>query len=178
MDDVEQLKKDVREGRIAPDRLVELLVTVQRQLQEANRRIEELEKKLGGSATVKTAEPFSMRAEEQASGHGARSRQSGTGRCGAAESIRRTRSSGPSGLKKSFLPTLPPTTACCRIRGPCGGWKTAGRCWSRTKFIAARKTNSVAFPARWGAASSDWKSSWRSRIRFTSSECRSTRSAC
>jgi len=65
MDDVEQLKKDVREGRIAPDRLVELLVTVQRQLQEANRRIEELEKKLGGSATVKTAEPFSMRAEEQ-----------------------------------------------------------------------------------------------------------------
>src|SRR5271167_1605211 len=65
MDDVEQLKKDVREGRIAPDRLVELLVTVQRQLQEANRRIEELEKKLGGSATMKINEPFSMRAEEQ-----------------------------------------------------------------------------------------------------------------
>jgi transposase len=65
MDDVEQLKKDVREGRIDPDRLVGLVVTLQRQLQEANQRIEELEKKLGGSATVKTGEPFSMRAEEQ-----------------------------------------------------------------------------------------------------------------
>jgi transposase len=65
MDDVEQLRQDVREGRIDPDRLVGLVVTLQRQLQEAHRRIEELEKKLGGSGTAKTAEPFSMRAEEQ-----------------------------------------------------------------------------------------------------------------
>jgi transposase len=34
-------------------------------LQEAKRLIEELEKKLGGSATVKVGEPFSLRAEEQ-----------------------------------------------------------------------------------------------------------------
>src|SRR5580658_4403240 len=65
MDEVEQLRQDVREGRIDPDRLVGLVVTLQRQLQEANRRIEELKKKLGGSVTAKTTEPFSLRAEEQ-----------------------------------------------------------------------------------------------------------------
>jgi transposase len=65
MDDVTQLKQDVREGRISADRLVELVVTLQRELQEARRRIEELEKKVGGSATVKVGEPFSLRAEEQ-----------------------------------------------------------------------------------------------------------------
>ena len=47
------------------DRLVELVVSLQRQLQQANKRNEELEKKLGGSPTVKTAEPYSMRAEEK-----------------------------------------------------------------------------------------------------------------
>ena len=43
MDDVEQLKQDVQEGRINPDRLVGLVVALQRRLQEAHRRIEELE---------------------------------------------------------------------------------------------------------------------------------------
>ena len=65
MDDVEQLKEDVREGRIDADRLVDLVVTLQHALQEARRRIEDLEKKLGGAATVKVAEPFSLRAEER-----------------------------------------------------------------------------------------------------------------
>ena len=65
MDDVRQLKKDVREGRIDADRLVDVVVTLQRELQEARRRIEELEKKLGGSATVRVDEPFSLRAEER-----------------------------------------------------------------------------------------------------------------
>lgn len=63
--DVEEFKKDVREGRIDADRLVELVVKLQRELQAARRRIEELEKKSGGSATVKVEEPFSLRAEEQ-----------------------------------------------------------------------------------------------------------------
>jgi hypothetical protein len=63
--DVEQFKDDVREGRISGDRLVELVVTLQRELQAAKRRIEELQKQLGGSATPKVAEPFSTRAEEQ-----------------------------------------------------------------------------------------------------------------
>lgn len=65
MDDVERLKEEVREGRIGTDRLIDLVVTLQRHLQDARRRIEELEKKLGGAATAKTEEPFSMRAEEQ-----------------------------------------------------------------------------------------------------------------
>ena len=63
--DVEQFKDDVREGRIDADRLVDLVVTLQRELQRAKLRIEELEKKLGGSPTVKIDEPFSLRAEER-----------------------------------------------------------------------------------------------------------------
>lgn len=63
--DVRQLKEDVRAGRIDADRLVDLVVTLQHALQEARRRIEELEKKLGCSATVKVDEPFSLRAEER-----------------------------------------------------------------------------------------------------------------
>ncbi|MCH8914232.1 MAG: transposase, partial [Planctomycetes bacterium] len=70
--DVEQFKDDVRAGRIDADRLVDLVVTLggelqsaKQQLQAAKRRIEELEKKLGGSPTVKIDEPFSVRAEEQ-----------------------------------------------------------------------------------------------------------------
>ena len=65
MDAAEQLKLDVREGRIDGDRLVELVVSLQRQLQQAQRRIEELVKQQGGSGTVKTVEPYSLRAEEQ-----------------------------------------------------------------------------------------------------------------
>jgi hypothetical protein len=63
--DVEQLKEDVRSGRISVDRLVELVVTLAQKLERAERRIEELEKKLGGSGTAKTAEPFSVKSEEQ-----------------------------------------------------------------------------------------------------------------
>jgi hypothetical protein len=63
--DVEQFKDDVREGRIDADRLVDLVVTSQRELQAAKRRIEELEKKLGGSPTVKIGESFSVREEER-----------------------------------------------------------------------------------------------------------------
>jgi hypothetical protein len=57
MNEGEQLKQDVREGRIDSDRLVELVMILQRKLQEANRRIEELEKKLGSSGRSIT-EPF------------------------------------------------------------------------------------------------------------------------
>jgi hypothetical protein len=65
MDAVQQLQEDVRAGRIDAERLVALVVTLQRELQAARRRIEELEKKVGGSAPAKVAEPFSLRAEEQ-----------------------------------------------------------------------------------------------------------------
>ena len=56
--DVEQLREDVRKGRIALDRLIDVIVAQQR-------RIEELERQLGGSGTATVSEPFSMRAEER-----------------------------------------------------------------------------------------------------------------
>src|SRR5271154_3529681 len=65
MDAIEQLKQDVREGRIGVDRLIDVIEMLQRQLQAALRRIEELEKKAGGTGSAKVDEPFSMRAEEK-----------------------------------------------------------------------------------------------------------------
>ena len=65
MDAGDQLKQDVREGRIDVDRLIDVIVTLQRQLEAAKQRIEELEKKAGGSGTAKVDEPFSIRAEEK-----------------------------------------------------------------------------------------------------------------
>jgi transposase len=86
MDTGETLQMDVQEGRISADRLFNLLVikqqqleatrqqldatrqqldATQQQLETANKRIEEFEKKLGGSGTAKIEEPFSMRAEEK-----------------------------------------------------------------------------------------------------------------
>jgi transposase len=65
MDASDQLKQDVREGRIDVDRLVDLVVTLQRQLQAALQRIQDLEQQLGGPASTKLEQPFSVRAEEQ-----------------------------------------------------------------------------------------------------------------
>jgi transposase len=72
MDAIEQLKQDVREGRIGVDRLIDVIVSQQRQLESASQelkaarqRIEELEKKAGGSGTTKVDESYSMRAEEK-----------------------------------------------------------------------------------------------------------------
>ena len=72
MDTGDQLKQEVREGRIDVDRLVNLVVTLQRQLQAAtqqlqtaNQRIAELEKQRGGPTPTKVEQPFSLRAEEQ-----------------------------------------------------------------------------------------------------------------
>jgi transposase len=68
MDAIDQLKQDVREGRVDVDRLLDLLVTLQRQLEAARQRIQELENRPGGPgtpATAKVEQPFSMRAEEK-----------------------------------------------------------------------------------------------------------------
>ena len=65
MDVAEQLKDDLREGRLKPDRLADLYVASQRDLQSARQRIVELEKQLPGSSTTKVDEPFSLRAEEK-----------------------------------------------------------------------------------------------------------------
>lgn len=82
MDAIEQLKQDVREGRINLDRVIDLLATSQRQVQAANQCVEELRKQLqtqneelqklrkqvGATAPAEPAkltQPFSLRAEEQ-----------------------------------------------------------------------------------------------------------------
>src|SRR5271157_4326645 len=63
--DVEQLKEDVRSGRITVERLIELVVTQQRELQAAKRRIEQLERQLDVPASQKISQPFSVEAEER-----------------------------------------------------------------------------------------------------------------
>jgi transposase len=68
MDVVDQLKQDVRDGRIDIDRLIDVIATLQRQLEAAKQRIEELEKKSGGPtppATAKVEASFSLREEEK-----------------------------------------------------------------------------------------------------------------
>jgi hypothetical protein len=65
MNAIETLKLDVREGRVSAERLVDLIASLQRQLQAAQQRIEELEKQHGGPPTTKLDEPFSLRAEGQ-----------------------------------------------------------------------------------------------------------------
>ena len=85
MDAIAELKQDVAEGRVDVDRLVDLVGTMQHQLQAfannlqattselqttkselqiAKQRIEELEKQLGAKA-AKIDEPFSLREEEK-----------------------------------------------------------------------------------------------------------------
>jgi hypothetical protein len=67
--DAQQLKDDIRAGRIDVERLIDLMVVQQhglhRQLLAAQQRIEELEKRVGKPPQAKLDEPFSLRAEEQ-----------------------------------------------------------------------------------------------------------------
>src|SRR5271154_4074768 len=75
MDAIDQLKEDVCEGRIDAERLLDLIVMQQRQIETlqrehkaALRRIAELENKAGpptASGTSKVEQPFSMRSEEK-----------------------------------------------------------------------------------------------------------------
>jgi hypothetical protein len=68
MDAIEQLKQDVRAGRIDSERLLAVIATLQRQLEAAKQRIADLEKNAGGPtppATAKVEAPFSLRAEEK-----------------------------------------------------------------------------------------------------------------
>jgi transposase len=72
MDTIATLKRDVKEGRISVERLVDLVADLCRKLEaanqcieELNQRIEDLEKQCGGTPTAKLDEPFSTRAEEK-----------------------------------------------------------------------------------------------------------------
>src|SRR5271165_6015651 len=99
--DVEQLREDVRAGRITPDRLIDLIVALQR-------RIDELERQVGSSGTQKLPEAFSVEAEErrqEARGkkRRKRNRRSGAGRTTSAEKVAqavRTEKVYPGGVPK------------------------------------------------------------------------------
>jgi transposase len=107
MDAMEQLTRDVREGRIGVERLLDVIGTLQRQLQAAQKRLAELEKQAGSAATAKVAEPFSMRAEEkrQQARHPKKksnlSRSGRRGRLGSADKLKlaeRTEKCFPEGV--------------------------------------------------------------------------------
>jgi transposase len=104
MDAVEQLKRDLSEGRIGVERVVEVIGALQRQLQAAHQRIAELEKQGGDAATPKVAEPYSMRAEEkrQQARHPKKKRQRGRrGRLRSADKLKqaqRTETCYPEGV--------------------------------------------------------------------------------
>jgi transposase len=89
MDANEQLKDDLRTGRIDPQRLLDLIGTLQQQLQAAHQRIAQLEQQLGGP-TPKVEEPFSLRAEEkrqQARGKKKAKRTGRRGRLSTAQKV-------------------------------------------------------------------------------------------
>jgi hypothetical protein len=65
MDAREQLKDDVRAGRIDAERLLELILALQRELHAARQRIAELEKRPPSGPTPKVDAAFSLRAEEK-----------------------------------------------------------------------------------------------------------------
>jgi transposase len=109
MENLDQLKQDVQEGRIDIDRLVDLLTTQQHLLQTAYQRIAELERQVGSCPTTKIDEPFSLRAEEQrqqARGKKKRQRQpkGRRGRLTTAEKVKlaeRTEAVFPDGIDPS-----------------------------------------------------------------------------
>ena len=119
--DVEQLRQDVRSGRITVDRLIDLVVTLQRelhaakqQLDQANGRIAELERQSGASPSPKVSEPFSVEAEErrqEARGKKRRKRKRRFrgGRMTSGEKIAqavRTEKVFPAGVPETGLPTV------------------------------------------------------------------------
>src|SRR3989442_6685618 len=65
MDAVDKVKRRGREGRVGVAGVMDRIAALRRQLQAANKRTAELEKQVGGAATTKVAEPYSMRAEEK-----------------------------------------------------------------------------------------------------------------
>jgi transposase len=73
MDALEQLREDVRTGRIDANRLVDLIAALQQQLQAAQHRNAELEQRIANlekqlpaaCAAAKLDQPFSLRAEEK-----------------------------------------------------------------------------------------------------------------
>jgi len=181
--DVEQFKDDVREGRIKIDRVVDLVVTLQRELQAAKRRIEELEKKLGGPPTQKIEEPFSLRAEErrqEARGKKPKKKRKPLrrGRISTAEKVaraERTEKVFPAGLSKNDC-KLSHTRPMWRLedgRAVLVAYEIYRGPKSRFGNIPGAMGRSALFKTQRGVS----KSSSPSRIKCMSSGCRSTKSA-
>jgi hypothetical protein len=114
--DVGQLKEDIRTGAITVDRVVGVVVTLERELQsvrqeldQAKRRIAELEQRSGSPPSAKVSEPFSVRAEEQRQKARGKKRQrqkrrSRSGRITTAEKINqamRTENAFPEGVPEA-----------------------------------------------------------------------------
>ena len=140
--DIKQFKQDLRPGRIDADRLVDLVVGLQRQLESAKRElestsqelhaakqgIEALEKQVSGgtpaTASNKVNEPFSLRAEEKRQ-HKKKSKGSKKGRRGrlrTADKVKlaeRTEKVFPQGAPAG-LSALPHAAGVTSGTGPCG----------------------------------------------------------
>jgi transposase len=137
MDAIEQLKKDLREGRVDVDRLIDAMVTqqrilesTQRQLQSALRRIEELEKNAGGPTsptTAKVDQAFSLRAEEKRQQSRRKnkklklSKKGRRGRLNSSDKVKLAERTEP-----CFPEGIPRRIVIGRIPGRCGVWKRAG----------------------------------------------------
>jgi hypothetical protein len=63
--DAQQLREDVRAGRVGAERLVDLIVALQRELLAAQQQIAELKRQIGPSPTPRLDQPYSLRGEEQ-----------------------------------------------------------------------------------------------------------------
>lgn len=194
--DVEQFKEDVRCGRIDADRLVELIVKSQRDLQQAKeeleqakKRIEELEKRLGGSPTAKVAESFSVKAEEQrqeACGKKKRKRNKSRrrGRIKTADKVAQA-----ARIEKVFPAGMPEED--CYLSHTRVVWRLENGQAVLVAYEVYRDrknhygripggpgTRNIRLPGARAAANSPWRSSWRSPIRSSWWACPSTRSAC
>ena len=176
MDAIDQLKQDVRDGRIGAEALIDLIARLSRKLDAAYKRIEELENRLG--ALLQPSSTSRSPRERKRSGKrlAARRNASASRRDDAVESAPTTKS-GKLSESNPFSPKASlPTRVRCHMFGRCGAWRTVERCWSHTRFIGARATAMAKSPAFWAAASTVWRSSPRSPIWFMSSACPSTKS--
>ncbi len=153
-------------------------MTLQRQLEEAQRRIAELEKKLGGSATVRTSEPFSIRSEEQrqeARGKKSqkRKRPLRRGRISTADKLllaKRTEKVFPLGVTQSD----------CRLSHTRPVWRLEDGQAVLVAYEVYRgpKNRFGEIPGTLGRSEFGLEFVLAIAIRFTSSGCRSTKSAC
>ena len=111
--DVEQLRQDVAEGTVKLDRLVELIASQQKLIQQLQAHVEQLEEQvgklkeqIGKNPTERLDESYSEKAEDK----------------------RKAQAQGkPKKRKRSIQTAAIPRAANSLTRGLRGGWKTAER---------------------------------------------------